>query len=133
MQPGSMPSNVKAGKQTLKAKRLLSSQNSLFLFVKPPCTRKPHLLPQTAAPWSCCYLLPMHLSTPYTCSSDNLCCFHSIPGNFQVKHPPLSAQDKALVPALLSLWRRAAEAVQLMTPILAATASLGKHRECVLL
>lgn len=49
MQPGSLPSNIKAGEQTLKAKQLLSSQNSVFLFVEPPCTQKPHLLPQSAA------------------------------------------------------------------------------------
>lgn len=60
-------------------------------------------------------------------------CFHGIPDNFQVKHLPLSAQDKVLVTAVLSLWRRAAEAMQLMAPILTATASLGKPRKCIVL
>lgn len=73
----------------------------------------------------------MYLTTPHTCSSDNLCCFHSIPDNFQ-GNLPLSAQDKVLVTAVLPLWR-AAEAVQLMASILAAMASLGKHRECIVL
>lgn len=55
------------------------------------------------------------------------------PVNFQVKHLPLSAQDKVLVTAVLPLWRRAAEAMQLMALILTATASLGKPRKCIVL
>lgn len=78
-------------KQTLKARQLLSSQNCLLPSVKPPRAWKPRLLPDTVGPIK--LLPPALMPTPSPMHPlSHLLHVQGIPGNFQVKHPPLSAQ-----------------------------------------